>query len=323
MDRRLSAPAKPRRPLTIAVLSFNHPAYLDQVLASLIPQLQLDDEVYLFQDAGDNLFSRRELAAEADIQVCVALFDEVFAGTAAPCRGTSFRATHNLGVAGNHRRAEAYVFETLQRDAALLLEDDLVLGPHYLATTALLLELAANQPRIGYVAAYGDFWASLSVQRFRRDALIPMHENWGSALTRASWLAQKPIRNAYWDLVKHDAYEARDHQAIRALHGARGIDCAYTSQDASRWVACCVAGLVRLTTAVCQARYIGESGVHSTPEQYERHRFADAQIFPDAPVILTPSPAQLDFWIAQSVGNFREGYRHIYQVAEAASLSGG
>jgi hypothetical protein len=301
--------------LTIALLSFNRPDYLVQVLTSLAPQLRKGDEVFLFQDGGENRFSLRAHAREEDIDACVAAFGEIFAGDAPPCRAV-FRSPENLGVAGNYRRAEAHVFDALKRDAALFLEDDLILGPHYLSTTARLLDLARDEPRIGYVAAYGDFWASLETQRFRRGVLVPMHENWGAALTRASWLAQRPLREAYWELVKDDDYTMRDDEAIRALYRARGLDCCYTSQDASRWVACCVAGLVRLTTAVCQARYIGATGVHSTPQDYERDRFADAQIYPDAPVILPPSPQQLDFWIAQSVRSFREGYRHIYKKDE-------
>ncbi len=321
MDERVNATLERglRPPLTIALLSFNRPGYLAQVLRSLAPQLQKDDEVYLFQDGAENRFSQRAHARDDDIDACLSAFHDLVADGYP--RRVAFRSAENLGIAGNYRRAEAHVFETLQRDAALFLEDDLVLGPHYLSMTARLLELAKEQPRIGYVAAYGDFWASLETQRFRRGALMPMHENWGAALTRASWLAQRPLRESYWDLVKERDYTMRDDEAIRALYRARGLDCPYTSQDASRWVACCVAGLVRLTTAICQARYIGERGVHSTPQQYAQYRFADAQIYPDAPVILTPSPSQLDFWIAQSVRGFRAGYRHSYKKAAPATES--
>jgi len=305
-----------RKPLTIAILSFNRSAYLREVIASLVPQLQADDEVILFQDGGWNRFSQRAAARDEEIEACLAVFDEFFfADRPPPCGAEKFCSAENLGIAGNYRRAEEHVFEVLKRDGALFLEDDLVLGPHYLFSISRLLALAETEPRLGYVAAYGDFWATLDQQYARVAELTPMHENWGAALTRASWLAQKPIREGYWDLVKDCDYVARDHDVIRAFFREQGFNCEITSQDASRWVACCTAKLARVMTAVCQARYIGATGVHFTPEFYERYRFADAQIFPDRPSILPPSRAQLDAWIDEGRKGLREGYVHSYQKA--------
>lgn len=308
-----------RKPLTIAILSFDRPGYLKEVLASLTPQLRNGDEILLFQDGGWDRFAQKSLERDAQIEACIATFDRYFPPRAHKrFRVSKFISEDNLGIAGNYRRAESQVFETLRRESVLLLEDDLVLGPHYLFSISKLLEVAQREPKIGYVAAYGDLWASREQQILRISELIQMHENWGAALTRRSWLAQKPVRERYWNLVKDSPYHARDNQAIRDLYREYGYMCQYTSQDASRWVACCVAGLARVMTAVCQARYIGALGMHFTPELYARFGFADSSIFPGRPKIHVPSTGQITTWIEQSRQSFHEGYVHAYQKLIAA-----
>jgi hypothetical protein len=163
------------------------------------------------------------------------------------------------------------------------------------------------------VSAYGDFWASVEQQRKRKNQLAPMHENWGAALTKRSWLAQKPIRDRYWEFVKDTDYSLRDHEAIRAFYDHLGYRCRTSSQDASRWVACCDAGMTRITTATCHARYVGATGEHMTPEYYERYRFADAQIFPEKPIISMPTQGEIEAWLRASRDDFTQGYVHSYQ----------
>lgn len=320
LPRSRSRHSEPRRkPLTIAILSFDRPGYLKKVLASLIPQLRGDDEILLFQDGGWDRFAQQSLRRDARIEACLAAFDRFFTPDRRKrLRVSKFVSRDNLGIAGNYRRAESHVFETLGRESVLLLEDDLVLGPHYLFLISKLLEVAEREPKLGYVAAYGDLWASRKQQRARVSELVQMHENWGAALTRRSWLAQKPFRERYWDLVKDSPYHARDNQAIRDLYREFGYVCEYTSQDASRWVACCVAGLARVMTAACQARYIGISGMHFTPELYARFGFANSKIFLGRPDVPMPGPGQIAAWIEQNRQSFREGYVHAYQKLVAA-----
>ena len=301
-----------RRPLTIALLSFNRPHYLRLAVRSLFAQLVPGDQVLLFQDGGWNPFSGNRKASEDDLTACVRIFSSP---GRKPRSGelSVFRSSTNLGVAGNYRRAEQYVFEFLGRDAAVLLEDDLVLGPNYLSAISDLLELAAGDRRIGYVSAYGDLWAPIERQRDYADQLIPMHENWGAGLTRASWLAQKPIRERYWELVKDADYSLRDDEAIREFYRSLGYNCAISSQDASRWIACRAAGMVRLMTATCHAQYIGEVGEHNRPEYFKHWRFGRAKFFPERPVVRRPSEKQFDEWLRADAAAFTEGYVHSYQ----------
>jgi hypothetical protein len=302
----------PRRKLTIALLSFNRPEYLRAALSSLKPQLISGDEVFLFQDGCYNYFSRRKKEDVDVIRNNVAIFNNVMSGGKTAYSARAIVSPLNLGVAGNYRRAEDFVFSELGRDSVLLLEDDLVLGPHYLFVIDRMLALAQRNPAIGYVSAYGDLWASLAQQKSRLADIIPMHENWGAALTRRSWLTQKHIREQYWELVKDVDYSLRDHEKITAFYESIGYRCSMTSQDTARWVACCATGMIRITTGTCHARYIGKQGEHSCTEHYDRYRFSDSEIFGTRPYISMPSPNQIDEWLAASKKSFREGYVHSY-----------
>lgn len=299
----------PRRGLPIAILSFNRPDYLGEVLASLAQQLGPQDQCYLFQDGGWNPHSRIQKTPETTIAECAAIFQRMIPS------GRAFVASVNLGIAGNYRRAEEYLFSALQVPEALFLEDDLVLSPHYLGVTTDLLDLAGKIPELGYVSAYGDFWADLATQQAHEGELQPMHENWGSAMTRQSWLKQRPIREMYWSLVRHCDYRQRDHEKIRAFYRELGVEMRITSQDASRWIACAEYGLLRMTPRTCHARYIGEVGEHAGGGYYQKYRFGDAVWYPRRPSLDVPSPEQIMSWRETEKQKIIEGYVHSYQRA--------
>jgi glycosyltransferase involved in cell wall biosynthesis len=304
-----------RLPLPIVILSFNRPAYLRQVLASLKPQIVRNDEIYLFQDGSWNDFSRRNKCKKQAIAECLDIFNEYFPGA------KIFPSPTNLGIAGNYRRAEKYVFDTLKKDYALFLEDDLVLGDNYLLVISDLLKLALRNPRIGYVSAYGNMWATLEEQEILPGKLIQMHENWGAAFTRTSWEAQKNIREKYWDLIHDCDYSQRDHCAIVNFYKDLGFNCIQTSQDASRWVATLAAQMVRLTTATCQARYIGALGEHSDRTFYELHRFNKSVFSPKRPPVAMPADWEIEQWLQNDRDNFNNGYRHSY-LSNPPALAG-
>jgi GT2 family glycosyltransferase len=122
-----------RRGLPIGVLSFNRPDYLEQVLTSLSAQLVPDDHCYLFQDGAWNPCSGETRAQEAELWRCVEVFSRLIPA------GRVFASPMNLGVAGNYRRAEAYIFQYLRSQEAVFLEDDLVLSPDFMRVTVDLL----------------------------------------------------------------------------------------------------------------------------------------------------------------------------------------
>lgn len=301
--------AKPARPVDfpIAILSFDRPDYLRRVLDSLRPQIAEPDRVVLFQDGGWNRWSGRQKGHAELIARCVAAFRRIIPW------GEVVEAPENLGIAMNYERAERHVFEDLRAEKALFLEDDLVLSPNYLGVVGQLLDLAEQDQRIAYVAAYGDLWASRRVQRHRAHDLIAMHENWGAALTRRAWLAERPFRTQYLELVGECDYSRRDHEAIRAFYAGRGWSNPITSQDAARWIACAERGAVRVSTFACHARYIGKRGEHSTAKLFKSSRFGKTVMFRGTPPDLAaPTDGQVAQWLGDERQRFQGGGKPFY-----------
>lgn len=130
----------------IAIMSFNRPQYLEPVLQALSAQTHChmpQRPISLFQDGVVNRITGQPQADPKDVESCIALFRLHFP------HGTVFESTENLGVALNFERAEHYAFETLNADAALFFEDDLVVSPFYVHSLEHLLAIAETDDRIG------------------------------------------------------------------------------------------------------------------------------------------------------------------------------
>jgi len=291
----------------IAILSFNRPRYLREVLLSLRPQVDRRDRIVLFQDGAWNAYSGQSRARPEDISDSIVLFQRIVPW------GIVAASDRNLGVAENYERAEQELFGRLQAPRALFLEDDLVLAPNFLTVTRMLLDLARRDPRIGYVSAYGNFWAPPPEQRSRARELMHMHENWGFAMTREAWLAERPFRRAYLRLVQGTDYMQRDLSAIIGFYASRGWRTTVTSQDAARWIASLELGKVRLTTFACHARNIGRTGVHSNELSYDQAKLASATFASGRPVRpRPPTDAQIAAWLDAERRRFSSEPRSFY-----------
>jgi hypothetical protein len=307
MLRRLLLSSFKAERFPIAILSFNRPNYLREVLLSLRPQVDERIQIILFQDGFLNPYSGRLCAQPEDIAACVELFRTILPW------GTVAASDRNLGIAENYERAEEEIFVHIKASCGLFLEDDLVLSPNFLAVTGMLLDLARRDARIGYVSAYGDFWATASEQKRRARELIHMHENWGFAMTRDAWLAERPFRCEYLSRIQGTDYVQRDHAEIIRFYESRGWKTAITSQDAARWIACLELAKVRLTTVPCHARYIGRVGVHFNEEYYDRANFAASVFFAGRPKRPEqPSDTQINNWIETERRRFTSERRPFY-----------
>ncbi len=296
-----------RQPLgfDIAILSFDRPNYLAKTLKSLRPQMSAKDRVTLFQDGNFDPHTNTAVASWKNIQACVDIFRQIFPW------GEIVETRENLGIAFNYERAETHVFEKNGAEACLFLEDDLVLSPGFAGVTARLLGIAGKDPRIAYVSACGNLWAPLDEQRRRSGEFMPMHENWGAAMTRSSWLAERDFRRAYLDLVRGHPYKDRDHGRIKAFYASRGWDCKFTSQDAARWIASLERNAVRLSTFTCHARYIGKHGVHFTPKRFANGKFSHTVMYDGpAPQLAAPTAE----WIASCLAQERRRFTGLSQA---------
>jgi hypothetical protein len=262
----------------IVVMAFNRPDYLKEVLDSLLRQEGVDlaeRNITLFQDGSYNEYSRAERANPADIAASVAVFRERF-----PTAKIE-QSTANLGVALNFDRAERWVFEELAADAAIFLEDDMVLSPHYIRTIDRMLDMAMDDQRIGYVAAYGDWKFSIEKHRLAPGRVIPLWQNWAFGLTRHQWLKNQNFMEEYLPFVRGIDYRHRPHEKIFDLYSRYGMERAQSSQDRAKLIACALTGGVRINTFACLARYIGKVGLHSDEASYLGSGFERTVIYPD------------------------------------------
>mgnify|MGYP001000854193 CR=1 FL=1 len=148
----------------IAVISFNRPAYLRQLLASLAAQQPAvaQRRVHVFQDGAVNRYSGIRYADEGEIAASLAAFREFFP------HGHVHASPDNIGITENVFRAEKMLFEELRAPVGYFFEDDLVLSPHYVAALDLMRRAFARFDRIVYYNANGAYGASLEQQRQAR-----------------------------------------------------------------------------------------------------------------------------------------------------------
>jgi hypothetical protein len=250
----------------IAIMSFNRPAYLRQVLRSLADQHEAaigERDLFLFQDGAVNAYSGRVCAEQGDIDASVAAFREIFP------RGHLVQAEHNLGVAENFLRAERLFFTEIKADCGYFFEDDMVLAPRYLRIMDHLREATADRQDIGYFACYGSLMASAEDQLKRLSEILPIGHFWGFGLHRRHWEEMQPYMQDYYDLVCGRDYKARPHQTILGHFRARGIMPGVSSQDDTKKAVTLAMGRVGVNTFVVNARYIGEVGLHQNKARFE------------------------------------------------------
>lgn len=60
-----------------------------------------------------------------------------------------------------------------------------------------------------------------------------------------------------------------------------GFNSPGTSQDAAKTIACCLVGVVKINTFVCNGRYIGKWGVHMNPAIYADRGYENTIVYPD------------------------------------------
>ena len=264
--------------IPICVMSFNRSDYLGRVLRSLQRQRGCNIEnrkIVLFQDGAVNPFSNKRHASDENINKCIDTFKSYFPN------GDRRISLVNLGVALNFERAERHVFEELNADCAIFLEDDLVLSDHYISVLTNLIDSFSQDQRVGYVAAYGHHDRSLEEQRVNRNKLISLYHNWGFALYRRQWLKIRSYLLEYLNLIKDFDYTTRNRESISKLFASWGFGCPATSQDAAKTIACCIDGAIKVNTYACNATYIGERGLHMNPELFKKRGYENSILYPE------------------------------------------
>jgi len=281
--------------IPLAILSFNRPAYLSQVLESLTAQTALNGRpVHLFQDNAVNIHSNVRHARDEDIAANIDIFKARFP------QGVVHLAPHNLGIALNFLRAEQFMFEELRSEVAYFFEDDMVLSPHYLAMMDRIYQGVSAASNVGYFAAYGKLSTPVAVQRPKAHRMMRLTLHWAFGLTRKHWRDLRTWLEPYYRLIEgHDYRRMPRHQIFQHYHGL-GIPIRGTNQDTLKRAGTYALGRVGINTRACFARYIGVDGVHFRREQFDRHGYDHTEMYPGPVELRFPRTAELArYWAAE------------------------
>lgn len=270
----------------IILFAFARPEYLRRLCLSLKAQqgVALDEaNIHLMQDGARSPRSGVSYAEPAAIAASVAVFREIFP------RGQVHESHDNLGVAMNIWRGEKLAFQGLAADIGYFFEEDLELGPAYLAMLETLAGMLGKQPRLGYFAAYGDHRRPSDPAAPK---LVPMEHHWGFGLTRRCWQAIQPWLRPFHQAYAEVDYQARPHLRIVELYADKAVSSMASSQDVAKTMACADLGFARVNTDVPFARYIGAQGESFRAERFAAGGFDKVQVVEAVPARLPEADAE-------------------------------
>ena len=277
----------------LLLLGFNRLDYFEKTLTSLEnnPEAhQVDLHVYL--DGGPN-------AKQSEITKMVN--ESKFQNPVIVTRD------ENWGIGRHLIDARRELFDNQKYDRIILFEDDMTLNPAYLRTVLSLDDWTSKYSDVGTVMAFNLNSAQKKTQSEQLQKIIFTNRHfWGYCMRRTVWEEIKEILYEYESkyLAGID-YSSRPHRRIRfffirrwmkqgrksrggnPLSKSKWLNAPFpkwpwrspTSQDAITALALWVKGYCRITTVVSRAKYIGEKGLHFSPEVFAEHGFHQQQVF--------------------------------------------
>jgi hypothetical protein len=249
------------------LFAFNRPYYLEKVLQSLKACHDFDEaHLYIFLDGPVHIhaatLNSRVVRYTENMAMIAKYFPKAFV----------FRAGVNYGVGVMQHHAMTFVFETLQYNTAVFLEDDLILGKHYIRTLAFLKAEMARIPSVNAVQG-GYRTETIDPNKVMMiDARVKHVHYWGWLTTRERFTRMAPLYHAAAaELFMGVDYMTRDLSRYKAWFARNGLSDEHCSQDWVRDGCFRLAGMPhKLVCAQRRAAPIGQYGLHSTPEIFKK-----------------------------------------------------
>lgn len=238
----------------VAVIGMDRPHYLRRTLAGLEAQRDAPPhEVHLWLDGAVNEWSGRTVGSKRGIDGCM----DVFKRARLP-KGRTICQIRNLGIGLHQYQAMEWMCQRYER--VLMLEDDVVLSPHWLRLLAVLFEQFAGRDDVfGFCPGFKRLAGGEATLLWRDEHW------WAEGFTAAAWTRARPYYLEYVNMLYGIDYRDRDHDAIRALFATHGWTNPSTSQDSAKDLAIHRSGQRRVVCGVNRALGIGRTGVHFTP----------------------------------------------------------
>jgi len=254
----------------VAILSFNRPQYLSQLLASLEAQTDLDGfDFHLFQDGAVNRFSGVEWAKQEDIDLCIALF----CASQLPNK-TIHVSDDNIGIALNVWRLMDHMSAHYER--IMQIQDDIKLSPYWFRMARHLYADLEQRPGVfSFSPCFKRKCRPDEINDSLGRLVYTRHHWWCECYTANGWYKILDHFLEYMTLVKGVDNNYRPHDEIHALYKSKGWPGKATSEDNALGMSCFLADLLRAEMVVNRGLYIGEQGVHWSPENYKRAGWKD------------------------------------------------
>lgn len=270
-------PPPDTRDLALVVFAFSRPDYFERTLRSIRAsnRCYAPQHTYVFVDGVVNPHSGRACANADDVRQCSDMARHLLGPQA-----HVWSAACNYGVALMQHYGMHRVFAELGYKAAVLLEDDMVLGRDYLGSVAALLPTLGACPQLS--AAQGGYRRSPNA--YPNDLLLldarEAHVHYWGWLTTKSKHEQiaRDYAAATLTLFGSVDYALRNQprgkarvDAVGAWFAARGIEPTYRSQDWVRDACFRRVGMThKLVCARRRAAPIGERGLHCNPALFKK-----------------------------------------------------
>ena len=253
----------------VAIISFNRPYYLRRLLKTLEKQTSQKASYMLFQDGAVNKFSGRRYANNESVDACIKLFKRA----KLPNKQLHIRK-ENVGVSNNIKAALDFMAQNFDR--LMMVEDDVLLTPHWMRLAGILFNEMADRPKVAsFSPGFRRYCKHYEIAGSLSGIQETTQHMWCESFTADTWRRMQPHLAPYYELINGIDYLFRDDDPIQALHKSRGSKEKGTSQDVARVVAIELEGMVRAQCTVNRGFSIGRSGIHFDNARYVEYKLGE------------------------------------------------
>lgn len=247
----------------VGIISFNRPMYLRRLLKSLEAQTEKIAEFHLFNDGAINSISGNVYARKNDIEFCLRFFEK----SRLPQKTTHAREG-NVGIAIHQK--EAIDFMSEQYDRIMIVEDDVILSPHWFRLARILFdEMAQHENVFSFNPGFRRMCDESELKNSLDTVQVTDQHMWCECFTANNWKRIQAHLKPYYDLVWDCDYRQMPREKIVELHKRRGSQQKGESQDVARVVAIALEGMYRVQCTANRGVSIGRQGLHFNDNFYQ------------------------------------------------------
>ena len=253
----------------VGIIAFKRAFYLRRMLKSLEAQTDLSGfDFHFFQDGAVNEYSSRVYAIPSEIGQSVRLFER----SKLPNKEIHKRERQvNVGI----NSFEAWEYMTQRYDKVMMVENDVLLSPHWFKLAKILYEETPDDvfsfsPGFMRQCEKADITANLN-----RVTVPDTFHFWCECFTPEKWHRIRPLYLDFYDtFIRGIDFKQRNQQGIKDWHTAQGFPCSITTQDAGIQTSIWANNINHACCTVNRGMGIGMVGLDFRAPLFEEYGFA-------------------------------------------------